>query len=192
MSEEREEPTATEDMDRSLEEREGGPTSIDVTDSQDSIGDVFPAEPQEEKVQEQNTEIEQVQEESRINKREQKRRMTSYLSNISKQVERHGNQMNKVTMMIQSLQKQKQTKSTTGSGIGQTQFHSVKQVKTQISQLQKQVAQIQNDIQRIRTASIVRTKTKSKSKKLSASAASTAKSRSKKSKSLKRNKSQKK
>jgi archaellum component FlaC len=179
----------TEEMDKPLEESGVGPTSIDVTDEQTSIGEVPLAELQEGKVQEQNREIEQTQEESRIGKRKQKRRITSYLSNISKQVEKHGNQINKITMMIQSIQKQKQAKSTKGAGVSRSSSQSIKQIQSQLSQLQKQVTRIQKDIQRIRTASILRTKTKSnsksRSKKLSALAASTAKSRSKKSKSLK-------
>ena len=128
-----------------------GPTSIDVTDEQTSIVEMPPTE--EEKVQEQNKQIEQIQEEFKISKRKQKRRITSYLSNISKQVEKQGNQINKMTLMIQSLQKQKQkqTKSTVNSGIGHSQSQSIKQIQSQISQLQKQVTRIQKDIQRIRT-----------------------------------------
>jgi hypothetical protein len=135
-------------------------------------------------VQEQNKEVEQAQEEARISKRKQKRRITSYLSNISKQVERQGQQINKLTMTIQSLQKQ--TKLTTGTGVVQSQFQSTKQIRSQLSLLQKQVARIQNDIQRIRSASMTRTKSKSKSRKLSSSAnASKVKPRSKKSRSAK-------
>jgi len=190
MSEEKEEVSITTER----EEREGGPTSIDVTDNQNLIGEVSFVEPQEEKVQEQNREIERVQEESRISKRKQKKRITSYLSNISKQVEKHGNQMNKMTMMIQSLQKQKQIKSITDAGIGQSQFQSTKQIKSQISQLQKQVARIQNDVKRIRIAPItrIRTKTKTKFRKLSPSTIAAVKSRSRKSKSLKSTKARKK
>ena len=128
-----------------------GPTSIDVTDEQTSIVEMPPTE--EEKVQEQNKQIEQIQEKFKISKRKQKRRITSYLSNISKQVEKQGNQINKMTLMIQSLQKQKQkqTKSTVNSGIGHSQSQSIKQIQSQISHLQKQVTRIQKDIQRIRT-----------------------------------------
>ena len=162
-------------MDSSFEEREGAPTSIDATDNPNSI-EVSVAEPQEEKVQEQNTEIEQVQEEPRISKGKQKRRITSYLSNISKQVEKQGNQINKLTMLIQSFQKQTKPIS---AGIGQPQFQSIKQIISQISQLQKQVTQVQKEIQKLRTAPIAgagaRSKSKSKSKK-----SSTTKSRSKK------------
>jgi hypothetical protein len=165
-----------------LEETGVGPTSLDVTDEQISIGEVPLSELQEEKVQEQNKEAEQAQEEARISKRKQKRRITSYLSNISKQVERQGHQINKLTMTIQSLQKQ--TKSTTSTGVVQSQFQSTKQIRSQLRLLQKQVARIQNDIQRIRSASM--TRTKSKSRKLSSSAtASKVKPRSKKSRSAK-------
>ena len=185
MSEDREEGLIMmEEMDKPLEETGVGPTSLDVTDEQISIGEVSPSELQEEKVQEQNKEVEQAQEEARISKRKQKRRITSYLSNISKQVERQGHQINKLTMTIQSLQKQ--TKLTTGTGVVQSQFQSTKQIRSQLSLLQKQVARIQNDIQRIRSASMTRTKSKSKSRKLSSSAtASKVKPRSKKSRSAK-------
>ena len=150
MSDDREEgPVMIEEMDKPLEEMGVGPTLLDVTDEQISIGEVPLSELQEEKVQEQNKEVEQAQEEARIGKRKQKRRITSYLSNISKQVERQGHQINKLTMTIQSLQKQ--TKSTTGTGVVQSQFQSTKQIKSQLGLLQKQVARIQNDIQRIRS-----------------------------------------
>jgi len=183
MSEDREEGLIMmEEMDKPLEETGVGPTSLDVTDEQISIGEVPLSELQEEKVQEQNKEVEQAQEEARISKRKQKRRITSYLSNISKQVERQGHQINKLTMTIQSLQKQ--TKSTTGTGVVQSQFQSTKQIRSQLRLLQKQVARIQNDIQRIRSAAM--TRTKSKSRKLSSSAtASKVKPRSKKSRSAK-------
>ena len=192
MSEDREEgPVMIEEMDKPLEEMGVGPTLLDVTDEQISIGEVPLSELQEEKVQEQNKEVEQAQEEARISKRKQKRRITSYLSNISKQVERQGHQINKLTMTIQSLQKQ--TKSTTGTGIVQSQFQSTKQIRSQLGLLQKQVARIQNDIQRIRSASITRTKSKSKSRKLSSSAtASKVKPRSKKSRSAEKYQNQKK
>jgi hypothetical protein len=103
-------------------------------------------------------------EEPKIRKRKQKRRITSYLSNISKQVDKHGNQINKVTMMIHSIQqeKQKQTKSTKGAGASQSSLQSIKQIQFQVSQLQKQVTWIQNDIQRIRTTSGIGIKTTSK------------------------------
>jgi hypothetical protein len=200
MSEDREEGlNMIQEMDKSLEETRVGPTSIDVTDEQISIGptsldvtdeqisigEVPLAEIQDQKVQEQNKEVEQRQEEARINKRKQKRRITSYLSNISKQVEKQGHQIGKLTMTIQSLQKQ--TRSTTRTGVVKGQFQSIKQIKSQLRLLQKQVARIQNDIQRIRSASIARTKSKSKSRKLSSSATTTAtvKPRSKKSRSIK-------
>ena len=150
MSEDREEGLIMmEEKDKPLEETGVGPTSLDVTDEQISIGEVPLSELQEEKVQEQNKEVEQAQEEARISKRKQKRRITSYLSNISKQVERQGHQINKLTMTIQLLQKQ--TKLTTGTGVVQSQFQSTKQIRSQLSLLQKQVARIQNDIQRIRS-----------------------------------------
>ena len=108
MAEEGEEGTiVTEQMDKPLEESELGPTSIDVTDKQPSVVEIPPEEQQEE-VQEQNKQVERAQEESKISKNKQKRRITSYLSNISKQVEKQGNQINNVTTMIQSIQKQKQ------------------------------------------------------------------------------------
>jgi hypothetical protein len=163
-------------------EREDGPTSIDVADKEISIGEVPVAVSQEEKLQEQV----QVQQELKISKRKQKRRITSYLSNISKQIEKNGNQINKITMVIQSIQKQKQkqTMSTKGAGVSQSPLQSIKQVQSQVSQLQKQVTRIQNDIQRIRITSGSRTTTRAKYKKLISSSANV-RPRSKKSKSLK-------
>lgn len=163
MSEEREEaPIMTEEMDKPLEEREVGHTSIGVTDEQLSIAEAPPAEEQGEKVQGQNKQIERAQEGSKISKSKQRRRISSYLSNLSKQVEKQGNQINKVTMMIQSLQRQKQTKSTTGTG--QSQLQSTKQIKSQVNQLQKQVTRIQDDVRRIRSASIRGTEARTKTK----------------------------
>jgi chromosome segregation ATPase len=164
-------------------EREDGPTSIDVADKEISIGEVPVAVSQEEKLQEQV----QVQQELKISKRKQKRRITSYLSNISKQIEKNGNQINKITMMVQSIQKQKQTKSTKGAGVSQSPLQSIKQIQSQVSQLQKQVTRIQKDIQRIRTTSGTGTSTKAKFRKLASSSANV-KPRSKKSRSLKSNK----
>jgi chemotaxis protein histidine kinase CheA len=164
-----------------------GPTSIDVTDEQASILETPPAEQQEEKVQEQNKQIEQAQEESQIIKRKQKRRMTYYLSNILKQVEKHGNQLDKMALMIQSLQKQKRTKPTVDTGIGKLQFQSTKQIQSQVSHLQKQVTQIQKDIQKLRTVPTKRTNTRLR--KLSSTTGS--KPRSKKGKSLKATKARK-
>jgi hypothetical protein len=145
-------------VDKPLETREVGPTSIDVTDERIStIGAPPSAEQQEEEVQEQNKQIEQAQEESKIGKLKQKRRITSYLSSISKQVEKQGNQINKMTLIIQSFHKEKQNRTTTGLGIGKSQAQIVKQIQSQISQLQKQVIRIQNDIRRIRTSSVTGT-----------------------------------
>jgi chemotaxis protein histidine kinase CheA len=202
MSEEGEEGSIiTEDMSKTLVESEIGPTSLDVTDDRVSIGptsidvtdeqasilETPPAEQQEEKVQEQNKQIEQAQEESQIIKRKQKRRMTYYLSNILKQVEKHGNQLDKMALMIQSLQKQKRTKPTVDTGIGKLQFQSTKQIQSQVSHLQKQVTQIQKDIQKLRTVPTKRTNTRLR--KLSSTTGS--KPRSKKGKSLKATKARK-
>lgn len=152
-------PIITEDIDTKPEEREGGPTSIDVTDKQISIGEAPAIVPQEEKPQEQNIGIEQVQEESRISKMKRKRKRTSsYLINIWKQVEKNGNQINKMAIMIQSLQKQRQTKLITGAGESKSQLQSVKQIQSQVSQLQKQVTRIQNEIQKIRTTPVPKTR----------------------------------
>ena len=155
------------------------------TDNQNLIGEVYYAEPRE--VLEQNRTIENIHGESRINKRKQKRRITSYLSNISKQAEKHGNQINKITLMIQSLQKQERTKPTVRVEMDQMQIKSIKETKSQISQLQKQLARIQNDIRRLRTASITRTGTGTgtKFRKQAPSTIAAVKSRSKRSRLLK-------
>ena len=202
MSEEGEEGfIITEDMSKPLVESEIGPTSLDVTDDRVSIGptsidvtdeqasilETPPAEQQEEKVQEQNKQIEQAQEESKIIKRKQKRRMTYHLSNILKQVEKHGNQLNKMALMTQSLQKQKRTTPTVDTGIGKLQFQSTKQIQSQISHLQKQVTQIQKDIQRLITVPTKRTNTRLR--KLSSTTGS--KPKSKKGKPLKATKARK-
>lgn len=152
MSEEEEEgPIATEEMNTQPGEKEES-TSINVIDKQISI-EVPARVPLQEELQEQNIGIEQVQEVSRVSRKKQKQRRTSsYLSYISKQVETNGNQINKITMMIQSILKQGQAKSTSGAGLVQSQFQSIKQIKSQLGQLQKQVALIKKDIQRIRMA----------------------------------------
>lgn len=81
MSEDREEGLIMmEEMDKPLEKTRVGPTSIDVTDEKNSIGptsldvtdeqisirEVPLAELREEKVQDQNREVEQVQEEPEL------------------------------------------------------------------------------------------------------------------------------
>lgn len=181
MLEERgEEFTSTEEMMKQPAEKEEGPTVTEVSDRQVSIGEAPPIVPQEERQQEQ--EQEQEQQEPKISKRKQKRRIASYLSDISKQVEKNGNQINKITMMAQSIQqeRQKQTKSKKGAGASQLSLQSIKQLQAQVSQLQKQLTRIQNNIQKIRTApaSQVRfrkqspTAMKSKSKKSKSSKAS--------------------
>ncbi len=132
-----------------------------MTGKQISILEVPVIVPQEEKLQEQNTGIEQVQEESRVSKKkkQKRRRITSYLSDISKQVGKNGNQINKINIMIQSLQMQRQAKLITRArGTGQSQFQSIKQIQSQLRQLQKQVVRIQNDIKRIKTAPVTKPK----------------------------------
>ena len=162
MSEEREEgPIATGEMDMQPEEREEVSTSIDVIDKQISIGEAPTIVSHEEIPQEQNMGREQVQEESRVSKKRQKRRrIPSYLSDISKQVEKNGNQINKITLMVKSIQKQKRIKSTKGAEVSQVPLQLIKQVQAQVSQLQKQVTRIQNDIQRIRTVPGTKTRTR--------------------------------
>ncbi|MGB7664650.1 MAG: hypothetical protein WBL67_18110 [Nitrososphaeraceae archaeon] len=49
-------------------------------------------------------------------------------------------------MMVQSIQKQKPTRTAAVAVVGQSQVQYVKQIKSQISQLRKQVVRIQNDI----------------------------------------------
>jgi hypothetical protein len=132
-----------------------GPTSIDVTDEQASMVEIPPIEQEEkEKVQEQNKQIERVQQQSKISKRKQKKRVTSHLSNISKQVEKQGNQINRLAIMIQSLQKQKQNKPTVDARIDRSQSQSIKQIKFQINQLQRQITGIQADVLKIRINSV--------------------------------------
>ena len=109
---------------------------------------------QEEELQEQNMENEASQEKTRIRKKRQKRRRAiTYLTQISKQVEKNGNQIDRITTFIQSLQKQRQSIISAGVGIKQSQSQSIKQIKSQLGQLQKQVSQIQKDIQKLRASS---------------------------------------
>lgn len=191
-----------DEKDKPLDESDIGPTSIDVTEERISIGptsldvrdqldlaqeETPSIEPQQEKPQEEKRRTEQVQLEPRTSKGKQKRRrITSYLSQILKQVEKQGNQINKLTIVVQSLQRQKQTKSISAAGVEGLQIRSVQQIKTQISQLQKQMARIQKDIQRIRTVSRTRSRTSLKSK-----SRSTVKARSKKGKLVKATKTRK-
>lgn len=110
---------------------------------------------------EEPTVVPQLLKESGVSKKKQRKRTVSYLSDITKQVEKNGNQINKIVIMIQSLQKEKQKQSKLTAGpVGQKQFQYLKQIESQISQLRKHVTQIQNDIRRIRTASAAKTKTK--------------------------------
>ena len=134
------------------EEREEEPTSPSLTENQ--IVEETPAiAPQEENLQVQNKIIVESQEKSRISKKRQKRRRAiTYLSHISKQVEKNGNQIDNITTLIESLQKQRQTIFTAGRGLGQSQSQSIKQIKSQLSQLQKQVSRVQKDLQKLRTA----------------------------------------
>jgi hypothetical protein len=193
-----------DDTNKPLEESEIGPTSIDVTDERISIGptsldvrdqlnlpeeETPSIEPQQEEPQEENRRIEQLPLGPRTSRGKQKRRrITSYLSQILKQAEKQGNQINKLTIVVQSLQRQKQPKSMSAARVDGSQIQSVKQIKTQIGQLQKQVARIQKDIQKIRTVSNARSRTSTKSKSKSKS---TVKARSKKGKLVKANKARK-
>jgi hypothetical protein len=73
------------------EEREEGPTLTEVKEKQISIDEMPAIIPQEEKLQEQNKKIEESQEKSSVRKKKQKRRVITYLSYISKEVEKNGN-----------------------------------------------------------------------------------------------------
>jgi hypothetical protein len=165
-------------------EREEGPALTEVSDRLVSIGEAPAIVPKEERPQEQEQEQEQVQQEPKISKRKQKRRTTSYLSNISKQVEKNGNQINKIIMIVQSIQKQNQIKSIKGAEVSQLPLQLIKQVQAQVSLLQKQMTRIQKDIQRIRIKSAIVTSTKIKPRNRAFSTTNI-KRRSKKSKSLK-------
>ena len=135
------------------EEWEEEPTSPSLTENQIFVDETSTIAPQEENLQEQNKIMEESQEKSRISKKRQKRRRAiTYLSHISKQVEKNGNQIDRMTTLIESLQKQRQTIFTAGRGLGQSQSQSIKQIESQLSQLQKQVSRVQKDIQKLRTA----------------------------------------
>jgi hypothetical protein len=142
------------------EEREEEPVSSVIAEDRPFVEETTPAiipqeqELQEEELQEQNMENEASQEKTRIRKKRQKRRRAiTYLTQISKQVERNGNQIDRITTFIQSLQKQRQSIISAGVGISQSQSQSIKQIKSQLGQLQKQVSLIQKDIQKLRASS---------------------------------------
>jgi ABC-type phosphate transport system auxiliary subunit len=137
------------------EDREGGSTSSAVAEDQIFVEEA-PAIIQQEQnlgeeyLQEKNLEPE---ERSPISKKRQKRRRAiTYVSNISKQLEKNRNQIDRITTLIHSLQKarlglrQSQSQS-------QSQSRSIKQIKSQLSQLLKQVSRVQKDVQKLRTAS---------------------------------------
>lgn len=135
------------------EEREEEPTSPSLTENQIFVEETHAIAPQEENLQEHYKIIVESQEKSRISKKRQKRRRAiTYLSHISKQVEKNGNQIDKTITLIESLQKQRQTIFTAGRGLGQSQSQSIKQIKSQLSHLQKQVSRVQKDLQKLRTA----------------------------------------
>jgi chromosome segregation ATPase len=160
ISEEREEePAPTEVMDSKVFTEEMTPVEKmipveELTPVEKMIPlEESPATVHEEKLQEQNRQIEKAQEESSFMKKTQRRRVTTYLSHLSKQVEKNGNEINKITTVIQSLQKQINL-----AGVRQSQ--SIKQVRSQLGRIQKQVTRIQKDIQRIRTAPATKARTR--------------------------------
>jgi hypothetical protein len=108
------------------EEREEELTSPAVTEDQIFVEET-PATVlqeqnfQEENLQEQNKKIEALQGKNRINMKRQKRRRTiTYLSQISKQVEKNGNQIGRITTIIQSLHKRRQSTIAPRLGLGQS------------------------------------------------------------------------
>jgi hypothetical protein len=152
MSEERgEEPAPTEVMDSEVFTEERTPVE-EMTPVEKMIPlEESPAIVHEEKLQEQNREIEQAQEESSFRKKTQRRRTTTYLSQILKQAEKTGGEINKIRTSIESLQKQQRL-----TAVGQSQ--SIKQILSRFSQLQKQITRIQKDIQRIKTGPATKTR----------------------------------
>lgn len=146
------------------EEREEESSSSAVAENQNFVEAtpaIIPQEQilQEENLQEQNKGIAESQEKSRISKKRQKRRRAiTYLLHISKQVEKNGNQIDRITTLIRSVQKQRQSTIAAGLGLEQSQLQSIKQIKPQLGQLQKQVSRVQKDVQKLRTASIRKTR----------------------------------
>jgi len=157
------------------EEREEESTSSEVAENPIFVEQtpvIVPQEQnlQEENLQEQDKEIKESQEKSDMGKKRQKRRRAiTYLSHISKQVEKNENQINRITTLVQSLQKQRQTSIAAGLGLGQSQSQSMRQIKSQLGRLQKQVSRVQKDVQKLRTTSA----TKTRFRKLSSTTATT-------------------
>jgi hypothetical protein len=152
MSEERrEEPAPNEVMDSEVFTEDMTPVE-EMTAVEKMIPlEESPVKVHEEKLQEQNREIERAHEESSFRKKKQRRRTTTYLSQILKQAEKNGGEINKIRPSIESLQKQQRL-----AAVGQSL--SIKQIQSRFSQLQKQVTRIQKDIQRIRTGPATKTK----------------------------------
>ncbi|MGA7370158.1 MAG: hypothetical protein WBX01_13595 [Nitrososphaeraceae archaeon] len=137
------------------EEREEDSNSPTIAEDQIFVEETPAIIPQEQNLPEENLQeqkkgleesreikTEGSREKARIGKKRQRRRAITYLSHISKQVEKNGNQIGSITTFILSLQKQRQSES-----------QSINQIKSQLVQLQKQVLLVQKDIQKLRTAS---------------------------------------
>ena len=86
---------------------------------------------------------------------------------------------------------QKQTRPSLNAGLSQSQFQSIKQIKSQTNQMQKHIKRIQNDVQRIRMASVTGTRQGTKTKVRKRDSSTSIKSRPKKTKSSRSIKSQK-
>jgi hypothetical protein len=157
MSEEREEPAPTELMDSEVFTEETTPVEKTTpVEEMTPVEKMIPLEESpvtvhEEKLQKQDREIEKAQEKSSFRKRKQKKRTITYLTQILKQAEKNRDEINKLTMLIQSLQKQ-----TKLAAAGQSQL--LKQVQSQLSQLQKQVTRTQKDVQKMKMTPSTKTR----------------------------------
>jgi hypothetical protein len=149
---------STREMDEQperMEEGEEEPTSAgSLTEMETPQVEIPIAVSEGEQARMRKGETEQIHEEAKVDKSKRKRKRTlTYLSNISKQVERNGTQIHRIVKLIQSLHKQEQQIGVAGAArvrLGHLQSQLIRQVKFQLNQLERQVSRIETDIQMIR------------------------------------------
>ncbi|MGC1133035.1 MAG: hypothetical protein WA941_09440 [Nitrososphaeraceae archaeon] len=149
---------STREMDEQperMEEGEEEPTSAGSLTEMETPQEEIPVAVSEvEQARIRKGETEQIHKETKADKSKRKRKQTlTYLSSISKQVERNGTQIHRIAKLIQSLHKQGQQTGVAAAArvrLGHLQSQSIRQVKSQLNQLERQVSRIDTDIQKIR------------------------------------------